>query len=340
MDTAGQFEYVRCNLCGADAPEPFAEGTDRLLKRGERFTLVRCSRCGLVYLNPRPALADLARHYPPEYVAYKKIAAEQVGIMGRGTGRYARLKNRIKQSILERYYGYPAADTRGGLPRWRVRLFLGVFRRMYYRTVPWVAGGRVLDVGCGNAAYLAWLKQLGWQVQGVEIDPGCVRYAREVFGIDVFAGRLRDAGFADESFDCITLWHSLEHCEDPSGILAECRRILKKGGLLVICVPNVGSWEAALFKQRSLLCDLPRHFYDFSGRTLSRLLEKNALSLRHIRYLEDVPIIDWTLNGWLAEKNIPLRLPAGMWRSPLLRPLYALMERLRTANVMICYARR
>jgi hypothetical protein len=105
-------------------------------------------------------------------------------------------------------------------------------------------------------------------------------------------------------------------------------------------VPNVGSWEAVLFKQRSLLCDLPRHFYDFSGRTLSRLLEKNALSLRRIRYLEDVPIIDWTLNGWLEEKNIPLRLPAGMWRGPWLRPLYTLMERLRIANVMICYARR
>jgi len=52
-------EYVRCNLCGADLPVPKYE------KHG--FTIVECSICGLMYVNPRPAQSQLAAIYDESY---------------------------------------------------------------------------------------------------------------------------------------------------------------------------------------------------------------------------------------------------------------------------------
>ena len=52
----------------------------------------------------------------------------------------------------------------------------------YYENVfpPWSGEGRLLDVGCGNGYFLAFMRRMGWNVSGVEIDPGAVRIAREV----------------------------------------------------------------------------------------------------------------------------------------------------------------
>ena len=71
---------------------------------------------------------------------------------------------------------------------------------MYYRSIPFVKGGKVLDIGCGNSSYLAWLKKLGWEVFGVEIDKSCVEYAQKEYGIDLFCGDLLEAGFPERHF--------------------------------------------------------------------------------------------------------------------------------------------
>ncbi len=52
-------ERVACNLCGADLPEILFE------KQG--YPIVRCTRCGLVYVNPRPAKEELFSRYSDEY---------------------------------------------------------------------------------------------------------------------------------------------------------------------------------------------------------------------------------------------------------------------------------
>lgn len=66
-----ELERVRCALCDAADGAPVLSGSD--LRRGEpgRFTVVRCRRCGLAYLDPRPTPAAIARYYPPDYAPHR-----------------------------------------------------------------------------------------------------------------------------------------------------------------------------------------------------------------------------------------------------------------------------
>lgn len=64
-------EAVACDLCGADDPEPLLFLDDVIAgTTKDPFRLVRCRRCGLQYLNPRPVASALARFYPDDYAPF------------------------------------------------------------------------------------------------------------------------------------------------------------------------------------------------------------------------------------------------------------------------------
>lgn len=68
-----RLEPVGCDLCGARDSQPLL--TLRDLVHGvttQAFHLVRCRRCGLRYLDPRPVVADLVRVYPDSYVPHRR----------------------------------------------------------------------------------------------------------------------------------------------------------------------------------------------------------------------------------------------------------------------------
>jgi len=81
-------ESVACDLCGADDPEPYLPLVDRmLLGRSERYRLVRCRRCGLLYLDPRPTPDALVAAYPDDYAPFTRhgIAARAKSAQTRRT---------------------------------------------------------------------------------------------------------------------------------------------------------------------------------------------------------------------------------------------------------------
>lgn len=66
-------EAVRCNLCGADDALPLFSLRDyRLQVDDVLWSAVRCRRCGLGYLNPRPTASELARYYPSAYFSRRR----------------------------------------------------------------------------------------------------------------------------------------------------------------------------------------------------------------------------------------------------------------------------
>jgi SAM-dependent methyltransferase len=101
-------------------------------------------------------------------------------------------------------------------------------------------GERVLDCGCG----LGWpLKVLSETQEGVLVgaDRDLARLARarrEVGGARLVAADVAHLPFADEAFDKILLSEVLEHLPDDLGALREVRRVLRRGGVLAVTVPN------------------------------------------------------------------------------------------------------
>ena len=136
---------------------------------------------------------------------------------------------------------------------------------------------RVLDVGCGRAALLMTLDQLGCECYGVE---------RENFetldisqSIRLYRQHLEAVHFESRFFDVVVMWHALEHMSDPAAILAESARILRPGGLLALAVPNFDSFQRRLFGAHWFHLDLPRHTHHFGRQTILSSLRETGFRI-------------------------------------------------------------
>lgn len=139
---------------------------------------------------------------------------------------------------------------------------------------------RLLDVGCGNGAFLTTAATFGYEVFGQEISEEAIRLAEERLGKNVYAGDLHACNFQESFFDVITLLHVAEHVYDLNGCLAEIRRILKPRGTLLIEVPNFDCIERKIFQRYCLYIDAPRHLRHFKKAPFGQILRRNAFECK------------------------------------------------------------
>jgi len=227
-------EHVPCNLCGADDPEP------ALTKHG--FTIVRCRRCGLAYVTPRPSAADLVALY--------------------GAEGYYRNRNASP-------FGYPDyLGERWLLERLMVRRLAEVERRLGTR-------GRLLDVGCATGVLVESATAHGWDAVGVDVSAFATAqcHAR---GLDVRHGDLWAADLPRDHFDVVVLDDTVEHLLDPGRAFDEIRRVLRPGGLVTLNTPNDGGWLRRVMGRHWFHMKPPEHLYYFGPRTLRALLERHG----------------------------------------------------------------
>lgn len=155
--------------------------------------------------------------------------------------------------------------------------------------------GRILDIGCGRGLFLDIMRARGWSVMGVEFGQEAAENASSVYGIDVISETGMQGALADEEFDVITMNHVLEHVYNPAETIHECARTLRKGGLLVVSVPNILSLQASFGNRNWFHLDPPYHLHHFSEQGLAKLLENHSFSIQNVRRF------DWEYNifGWL-----------------------------------------
>lgn len=142
----------------------------------------------------------------------------------------------------------------------------------------------LLDVGCGFGYFLELAEKRGWQISGVEIVGSAVAGARAKLGTQyIFHGTLKEAKYPDNSFDVITSWDVLFHVSNPFQELKECFRVLKKRGIILIRVRNVGFEKMAYRVYWLIKKAVPNlgikspyvfHRYCFSSNSMSRLLSR------------------------------------------------------------------
>ena len=106
-------------------------------------------------------------------------------------------------------------------------------------------GARVLDVGCGDGALMAALRdRAGVDARGLEIDAGNVA-AAVARGLSVVQGDadIDLAGYPDRSFDYAILSQTLQTARAPDKVLDELLRI---GGRAFVSFPNFAHWRVRL----------------------------------------------------------------------------------------------
>ena len=134
-------------------------------------------------------------------------------------------------------------------------------------------GGRLLDVGCGHGFFLDILDGK-WDGFGIDPAISAVNIARQK-GHRAFVSTLENAPFKSDYFDCITVFHVLEHVSDPKRFLKKANQLLKDDGLIYLEVPDFGSAIARLFK-RHWWYIMRFHTYYFTRRTLDKILRKTG----------------------------------------------------------------
>lgn len=116
------------------------------------------------------------------------------------------------------------------------------FRRhevVYQRLAPRCAGRRVLEAGCGEGYGADLIAGVAAEVVAVDYDETTVAHVRARYPrVGIRHGNLADLPLPDAAVDVVVNFQVIEHLWDQPGFIAECARVLRPGGLLMISTPN------------------------------------------------------------------------------------------------------
>ncbi|MEM0577300.1 class I SAM-dependent methyltransferase [Flavobacterium polysaccharolyticum] len=138
--------------------------------------------------------------------------------------------------------------------------------------------GQLLDIGAGTGDFLLVAQNDGWKTTGIEPSQKAKTIA-EGKGISFVKDTTE---LASKSFDCITMWHVLEHVPDLDFQIKELKRLLKTTGTLIVAVPNFKSFDAKYYQNFWAAYDVPIHFWHFSKQSIQMLFQKENMSLKKI----------------------------------------------------------
>ncbi len=224
------------------------------------FFIVRCRTCGLVYVNPRPASEDLVSLYADYHTRGGETEAS-----------WDRLMHRIFRESAEML----CSSRNGSRP------------------------GRLLDVGCGYGAFVAVMRERGWDAEGVDPSLAVATAARRK-GRPVHLGTLEIVQAPDGTYDAITMFYVLEHVPDPMGALRRAFNLLTPGGILLVRVPHTTPIVRLLapLGLGEALYDPPFHLYDFSPAVLREMLRRTGFA--DVRTFPGKPTVPSRLGARIA----------------------------------------
>lgn len=256
-----------------------------------------CHVCGSTLVQAYDRVIDIATD-------------EGFGIL-RCTGCGIGHTNPVPENLKKYYDGTYYGNRHGFTERYCIKRRAGVV----FSALKNIKGNRLLDIGCGDGSFIRYMKHKGFHVAGTEINPD-----QSLFhGLAVSNGIQKLD--ANESFDCITMWHTLEHMPDTACMLKHVHRLVAAEGKLIVAVPNNDSFQSILFKNRWLHLDVPRHLCHFDARSLGCCLESSGFSVEGIIYQEfEYDLLGWVqsaLNSVFTTKNLFFDFLRGRHKYPL-----------------------
>ena len=243
-------ETNKCIICEKNDNSPFIEVSDRLAKDNNIYQLVKC-KCGFIYLNPRPSESNIYTYYNSGEYDPHKIESNNV---------FNKIYKVVQWAAL----------------KWKKRKI-----SKFYKC------GKLLDIGGGNGDFAEFMMLNGWNV--VMQDKVSSQFD-SIINKNISITENLDSIMENDSFDVITLWHSLEHIHNIKELFLHINRLLSPQGILVIALPNINSPERPFLGENWAPYDAPRHLYHFNLKALHRLCGKYKFDIiRKYSLFQDTP---------------------------------------------------
>lgn len=205
----------------------------------QKYSLLYCDACALVFTSPHPARSSVIRFNEERYDSKN----EQESRLAVYDKEYVRAKAHIQE-----------------VQQFRL-------------------SGKLLDVGCSYGIGVKVAGDMGFEAIGIEPTKKAAMYAKQTLKLNVLHSTLEKAKIPRSSIDIVTLYDVLEHVPNIHEFLKEIYRILKPGGLLVIQSPNIDSFAAKLLKTKWNWLLVPQHLWHFSFQSLPGILHASGFSV-------------------------------------------------------------
>jgi len=284
-----------CPLCSSEKTGLLLKCNDHFVS-SEEFSLFKCRECNFIFTEDYPEEDEIGRYYESEdYISH--------------------------------------SDTSKGFSNKLYRLARSLMLRRKRNLIIKSSGlkkGNLLDIGSGTGYFASEMKKAGWQVKGIEINEKARDFSRSHFGIEIDSPHALST-YDSDSFDCITLWHVLEHFHDPFKYMSEILRVLKPGAYCVIALPNSSSYVANYYKGFWAAWDVPRHLWHFCPDTFVLFAGKTGFISEDLKVLP----LDVFYISQLSEKykNSSLSFLTGITKG-LLFAILSLFNKKRSSSVI------
>lgn len=235
--------HDKCPLCKSSAIIKRFACIDQFAT-GEEFDIFECSDCGLAFTQNFPDEKEVDRYYEsPAYISHSNT---NKGIVNRVYHLVRKIMLRKKARRVEQLTGFK--------------------------------NGRLLDYGAGTGHFARLMESRGWDVTAIEKNDKARELAAREFDFNMLPVEAL-AAIKDKELDAVTMWHVMEHIQEPDNMWRELHRILADDGIAIIALPNSISYDALKYKEHWAAYDVPRHLWHFTPDTIAHWGGKHGFTL-------------------------------------------------------------
>lgn len=212
------------------------------------------------------------------------------------------------------------------------------FNKWMYETIKPHCKGKILEIGSGIGNISEYFVKDKQDIILSDLRDNYIEIAKNKFSNEVLKIDLVDDNFDDKynfllgTFDTVFALNVVEHIKDDVLAISNCKKLLKKGGHLVILVPAFQS----LFNQFDVELE---HYRRYTQKSLKNIIDKNNLTIKKIFSFNVIGILGWFVTGSILKKKTIPEGQMGLFNK--LVPIFKLADVLTFKKIglsVICFA--
>ncbi len=196
----------------------------------------------------------------------------------------------------EKFYAQGYMHSTYDIKNWINNTYQDDLRRVEYLKKI-IKNKDILDFGTGNGGFLMYAQKYANSVFGCDLDKSLMAHYKQ--------NNLIVKNSIDEynqTFDIITMFHVLEHIENPEPVLKKLKEYLKPDGKLIIEIPNAEDALLTLYKSEAFknFTYWSCHLYVYNDKNIKKVLSP-IFKINKIEYIQRYPYTNHI--GWLKDKK-------------------------------------